>query len=682
MNEKTRVNPFQNLKLSVKLALGFAILTALIATIAIVTAVNLSNINYQNELYDFIVNADESLSLARIEQLRFEADNKQESSDLAFSHIDNSLSQLNQAKTLMKSDTNRNNAQKMIDALNHYKEEFTDYVELAKQKEAAGATRVAAASTAIQEIRKALSLEEKFIEKLSNSADIEASFHKYLILQNALDSFMEVRVTANKYVQFETDDLATSLLALVDESKANLESGRSLIEAQDVLASVNDSLVSLDKYRQSFLDYQSIVKLQQADKEEMRISAKTVADTAEEIKAGVREYLSNVSNHANTLNIELLAAALIASVTIAFVLTRSITKPLAEGLRIIEAVSQYDLTPIVPQGLLIRKDEMGKLSNAIKKILDSLRDVTEKMHYQANQLDYASTDLLHSSQEVSTGAIEVAKTVEEIAEGATDQAKRTEEGVSGAFELDRLIQHEQASVSSLFSSVDQVMALKEEGIAIVSTLVTDTQKSQNATASVQTIIMETNESAEKISKASLMIKNIADQTNLLALNAAIEAARAGDAGRGFAVVAEEIRKLAEQSNAFTDDISRTINDLIAKADSAVATMEMARQIVLTQSESVTKTNDTLILIADAMEAMKLVMAELHQSSLDMDNQKNVLIDVMETLSSTSQENAAGSEEISATVEQQTASLQELATSADSLKGLANNMKTVVNAFKL
>ncbi len=59
-----------------------------------------------------------------------------------------------------------------------------------------------------------------------------------------------------------------------------------------------------------------------------------------------------------------------------------------------------------------------------------------------------------------------------------------------------------------------------------------------------------------------MIDDIAKKTNLISINATIEAARAGEHGRSFSVVAAEIKKLSNDTSAYSRKITE-LNDHFA-----------------------------------------------------------------------------------------------------------------------
>lgn len=387
----------------------------------------------------------------------------------------------------------------------------------------------------------------------------------------------------------------------------------------------------------------------------------------------------------NSLNRIFLMLILVVSASMilaAFIVSNIITKPIAQITKYSEKVAKLDFSEELPGELINRKDEIGALSLSFSNILNSLRGFIQDISGNSNYISSSSQQLSLISSQSAVAAEEVARTIEEIAKGATDQARDTENGVLFVTELGEIIEKDLQFMKDLNNSTNEVLRLKEEGLETLQDLVHKTELNNKASREVQDTIVNTRKSAEKIEAASQMIKSIADQTNLLALNAAIEAARAGEAGRGFAVVADEIRKLAEQSNDFTEEIVTIIKELTTKTAEAVMTMDGVGKLVDSQSASVITTNEKFDGISNAIENTKRIIEELNQSGITMENKKNEIINIIQNLSAISEENAAGTQQASASVEEQTASMEEISNASEALAKLAEDMQESIAKFKL
>lgn len=362
-----------------------------------------------------------------------------------------------------------------------------------------------------------------------------------------------------------------------------------------------------------------------------------------------------------------------------------LTKPIIAVTNRMESLAQLDFTigkHMEAAKNLDRKDEIGTMTRALRHMRDNVCDFIAKTAETAQQVAAASEELTATSQAASVSSEEVAKTIEEIARGASDQAQDTESTAMNMEQMGDLLEKDGRHIQSLNKAVVEIDREKESGFLILKDLVDKTAMSSEAAQSIAEVILRNNESAEKIESASDMIQSIADQTNLLALNAAIEAARAGEAGRGFSVVADEIRKLAEQSNRFTEDIRKVIDELKIQSQKAVQTVEEVKQIVDSQSISVGETESRFKGIAKAIDDMKGIIVALNQSAEQMLDNKNEIIGLTQNLSAISEENAASTQEASATIDAQVANIEDIAKSGEALAIIAEELQVLIQKFKI
>ncbi len=375
-------------------------------------------------------------------------------------------------------------------------------------------------------------------------------------------------------------------------------------------------------------------KLKQAHQALVRIGDETLEITnALTARQLVRRDEAAASSQVIQLGTTLLA--LLVGLLAAWFITRQITHPLAATLKVVNRIADGDLSDIPD---FQRNDEIGALQRGVQRMGHALRDLIGGVGDSVTQIASAAEQLSAVTEQTSAGVNgqkqetdQVATAMHEMAVTVQEVARNAEQAAAAAKAADSQARQGNQVLQRALSEVDRLTVEVNQTAEAMHHLNTES-------ASIGTVLT--------------VINGIAEQTNLLALNAAIEAARAGEAGRGFAVVADEVRNLAKRTQESTAQIEGLIANLQQGSQNAVNMMDSSRSLAVSTLELSREASDELQAITQTVSAiqgmnLQIATASEEQSAVAEEINRSVLNvrDIADQSAAATEETAASSAEL-------------------------------------
>lgn len=286
------------------------------------------------------------------------------------------------------------------------------------------------------------------------------------------------------------------------------------------------------------------------------------------------------------------------------VVSKNITTPMTAFANHLSQITKGDLSHDAPAEYLARGDEFGGMAHSKQDMIVSLRKMVHEITGGISVLSSASTELMTSSSQMTTGSRHASDRAHSVAAAAEEMSSNVTSVAAGMEQTTASLAHVSSATEQMTSTIGEIAANSEKARRI-------TGDATRQAARITEQINQLGQAAREIGKVTETITEISSQTNLLALNATIEAARAGSAGKGFAVVANEIKALAQQTAAATEDIKARIGGVQSATASGVTEIEKVSHVIEEVSAIV---NSIAAAIEEQATATKGIAQNIAQAS--------------------------------------------------------------------
>lgn len=329
-----------------------------------------------------------------------------------------------------------------------------------------------------------------------------------------------------------------------------------------------------------------------------------------------------------------------------------------------------------------RNDEVGLIADATKKLSSAVEMTIRSLRRHSGDLQDGSGRLRENSESTleSIGQVDVA--VHDIAQSATEQSDETKNATDSVKEIGVMVEETKEKTMQLKEASQSMQDSSKKAGEILKELGEVNEKTKEAVDAMYEQTAQTSHSADQIAKASELIASIATQTNLLSLNASIEAARAGDAGRGFAVVAGEIGSLASQTADTTKEINDIIQQLIDNSKRSIEAMDEVKKIIDKQNEYVQQTEEIFGSVEGEISNNLVSIDEISSTVQRLDDVRSSVVNVVESLSTIAETNAATTQETSASTSVVSNMMEEVSSIATQILNIADGVKKDIDVFKI